>query len=108
MLNTSILTTAFSGMASALAGFTVAQIPVDTEIGEWTKFGISGACLAVTTYLITVHIPKILDLGNQMNETNRQTMEKGFVDLGAKFDANARQTQQLMQTMIDKMLLERK
>lgn len=104
MLNTSIVSTAVSGLASAVAGMAIAQIPTETEVGEWTKYGFAGACLSVTVYLITVHIPKILELGKQMNETNRQTMEKGFAELGAKFDANSRQQQQMMQTLIDKVV----
>ncbi len=106
MINTSAISTAISGLASAMCGFTIAQIPVDTELGEWTKYGVSGACLAVTTYLITVHIPKILQLGKEMNEVNRATMEKGFADLGTKIDASTNRQSQMMQTLIDKVLLK--
>lgn len=104
MVNTSLALNAIGGAISAIAGFTVAQIPTETQVGEWSKLGVAGACLSITVYLVTIHIPKILDIGKQMNEVNRQTMEKGFADLGTKIEAgNARQSQ-MMQTLVDKVL----
>lgn len=104
MINTSLAINAIGGAASAIAGFTVAQIPTETQVGDWSKLGVAGACLMITVYLVTVHIPKILDIGKQMNEANRQTMEKGFTDLGAKIDANTSRQVQMMQSLVDKIL----
>ena len=104
MINSVITISGIGAAAAAYTGAIIAQTPTTTEVGEWGKLGVSGACLALTGYLVTVHIPKILDIGKSMNEATRQTMEKGFTELEQKFDANAARQNELTKTLIDKVL----
>lgn len=98
MLNTYALALSLAGAATtAISSVMVAQIPTETELGELTKYGFAGGCLLVTGYLIMFLVPKILEVGKQINEGTRSAIEKGFAELGVKIDNGNKTVSDLLQ-----------
>lgn len=97
MVNPYAIAISLAGVATGASGILVAQLPTETEIGELTKYGFAGGCLIVTGYLIIFLIPKILEVGKQINEGTRIAIEKGFAELGTKIDKGNESVTSLLQ-----------
>lgn len=83
---TTALAKATCSAAAALTGAVIAQVPVDTEVGEWSKLGVSGACLLIAFWLLAKTIPSILQQHQEANEAMRKTMAEGLAKVEASND----------------------
>jgi hypothetical protein len=96
---------------SAVLGITgaiISQVPVVNEVGEWSKLGVSGACLLVAFWLLAKTIPAILAAHQQTNDALRKTMEDGLGDMKATIEKGDDRVATLLQSTLVKVIKDRR
>lgn len=86
--------------AAGASGLLISQIPTQTELGEWSKLGFSGACLAIALLLVTKTIPSILASHREASEVMRKGMDEGFSELKDSIDKGNDRVATLLQSTL--------